>query len=128
MQVYAEEADKMGISLKECPHREKDFSLSARPGDYRHLLHKPRSLDFQLMSYKDRDQDLATTQLELLEGAAPQKPGVTLLPIQGNSTGLIYHSFITKEHLCDSVSYPQLAFSLQRLQTVKAKFKIASLI
>ena len=68
MQVYQTEAEKHGLSLKSCPHSERDFSLPARPGDYRYILHKPSDVSFQLLRYAEPDQDLALTQLEKLEG------------------------------------------------------------
>lgn len=68
MQVYQTEAEKHDLSLKSCPHSERDFSLPARPGDYRYILHKPSDVSFQLLRYAEPDQDLALTQLEKLEG------------------------------------------------------------
>ena len=68
MQIYKEEADKLGISLLDCPHSERDFSLTSRPGDYRYIMHKPIDIEYRLLEYSDPDQDLMLTQLEQLEG------------------------------------------------------------
>lgn len=78
MQVYQTEAEKHDLSLKSCPHSERDFSLPARPGDYRYILHKPSDISFQLLRYAEPDQDLALTQLEKLEGRE-LKEHVTLI-------------------------------------------------
>jgi tRNA pseudouridine13 synthase len=66
--VYTAEAEKLGISLKECRHKVKDFSLTALPGDYRRLLVKPKEMSWQLLLYSHPDQDLAYTDLDALLG------------------------------------------------------------
>lgn len=83
MQVYKEEAEKLGLSLTQCPHKEKDFSLPAKAGDYRHLLNKPTTLEAELLTYTDPDADLAITELERLTNSDRESSAACAFPLEG---------------------------------------------
>ncbi len=67
-QVYTEEAKKLGISLTECSHKVKEFSLTALAGDYRRLLVRPKNMSWSLLLYSHPDQDLGYTDLDAVLG------------------------------------------------------------
>ena len=71
--MYEEEAKALGLSLTDRPHKEKDFLLTSKPGDYRYFIHKPEELEFELLTYTNPDEDLVITELEVIEG----KEGIT---------------------------------------------------
>ncbi|KAK9908622.1 hypothetical protein WJX75_000533 [Coccomyxa subellipsoidea] len=76
-QVYRDLAAKDGISLDSTPHGVRDFSLTALPGGYRRLLHRPRDLNWRLLRYSDPDAPLASSTLDRLTGVAP--PAVNVI-------------------------------------------------
>jgi len=83
VQVYTAEAAKLGISLTECSHKVKDFSLTALSGDYRRLLVRPQRMSWSLLLYSHPDQDLGYTDLDaVLEKPKPEletlSPGTIL--------------------------------------------------
>ena len=77
MQVYRDLAAKDGISLDSTPHGVRDFSLTALPGGYRRLLHRPRDLNWLLLLYSYPDAPLASSTLDRLTGVAP--PAVNVI-------------------------------------------------
>lgn len=77
LQVYTDLATKDGIPLDSAPHGVRDFSLTALPGGYRRLLHRPRDLNWRLLRYSDPDAPLALSTLDRLTGAAP--PAVNVI-------------------------------------------------
>ncbi|EIE24990.1 tRNA pseudouridine synthase D [Coccomyxa subellipsoidea C-169] len=70
-QVYRDLAAKDGIPLDSAPHGVRDFSMTALPGGYRRLLHRPRDLNWRLLRYSDPDAPLALSTLDRLTGVAP---------------------------------------------------------
>ncbi|BDA41229.1 Multisubstrate pseudouridine synthase 7 [Coccomyxa sp. Obi] len=70
-QVYRDLAAEDGISLDSAPHGVRDFSLTALPGGYRRLLHRPRDLNWRLLRYSDPDEPLAHSTLDRLAGVPP---------------------------------------------------------
>lgn len=77
VQVYRDLAAKDGISLDSAPHGVRDFLLTALPGGYRRLLHRPRDLNWRLLRYSDPDAPLASSTLDRLTGVAP--PAVNVI-------------------------------------------------
>ena len=79
--MYKETAEKEGISLEACTHKVREFSLTALPGDYRRLMHRPEDLRWQLLVYDNANQELGHTDLDALRGnprpaAEPLAPGM----------------------------------------------------
>lgn len=90
--MYTAEAQKLGISLEECSHKVKEFSLTALPGDYRRLLVKPKGMLWQLLLYSHPDQDLAYTDLDAVLGNPKPEletlsPGTPFRRISGRLEG-----------------------------------------
>ena len=80
------EAQRLGISLTECSHKVKDFSMTALAGDYRRLLVIPKDMSWSLLLYSQPDQDLGYTDLDAVLGKPRPEletlaPGIFCFPI-----------------------------------------------
>ena len=86
LQVYQQEASKLGLDLASSPHKVKEFSLTSLHGDYRRLVHRPQGLKWQLLAYLDGNQDLGYTDLDALRKKPHPvfdtlNPGILLLEL-----------------------------------------------
>ncbi len=94
MQVYRDLAAEDGIPLDSAPHGVRDFSLTALPGGYRRLLHRPRDLNWRLLRYSDPDAPLAHSTLDRLSGAPP--PSVQPISPGGHlNISLLSHALLS---------------------------------
>lgn len=66
--VYSDLSEKDGVPLDSVAHGVKQLSLSTYGGVYRHVTFRPRDLEFEILKYDDPSAELASTDLEALEG------------------------------------------------------------
>lgn len=64
--VYHDLARKDEISLAECAHNVKEFSITSMSGAYRRVLQKPIDFEWELLKYRDPSAPLADTDLDIL--------------------------------------------------------------
>jgi tRNA pseudouridine13 synthase len=69
--VYRDVAAADGVELERAVHGVAEFSLARLPGAYRHLVHRPADLQYQVLRYDDPNAELASTELEALQGRPP---------------------------------------------------------
>ncbi|KAK9138802.1 hypothetical protein Sjap_009396 [Stephania japonica] len=69
--VYHELAKKDGISLTECEHNVKEFSITGLTGGYRCVFQKPIDFEWDLVQYTDGNIPLAETDLGIITKSKP---------------------------------------------------------
>ncbi|XP_028770719.1 multisubstrate pseudouridine synthase 7 [Neltuma alba] len=70
-QVYHDWAKKDAISLTECVHNVKEFSITNMTGSYRRVFQKPINFEWELLTYTDRSKPLAETDLDKMGKTRP---------------------------------------------------------
>jgi tRNA pseudouridine13 synthase len=70
-QIYENLMEKDGISMTTPATKVKEFSQEAMPGGYRHVLFKPKDLEYSVLRYDDKETELAQTDADVLNGAPP---------------------------------------------------------
>ncbi|KAK9159535.1 hypothetical protein Syun_005876 [Stephania yunnanensis] len=69
--VYHEFAKKDGISLTECEHNVKEFSITGLTGGYRRVFQRPIDFEWDLVQYTDGNIPLAETDLDIITKSKP---------------------------------------------------------
>ncbi|KAK2992408.1 hypothetical protein RJ640_027856 [Escallonia rubra] len=69
--VYQDLATKDAISLTECVHNIKEFSLTSMTGDYRRVFQKPKDFEWKLLRYTDGNVPLADTDMDVVAKNRP---------------------------------------------------------
>ncbi|PIA45026.1 hypothetical protein AQUCO_01700525v1 [Aquilegia coerulea] len=70
-EVYHDLAKKDAISLTDCVHDIKEFSIISVTGGYRRVFQKPADFEWQLLHYTDPDVPLAQTDLDIIAKLKP---------------------------------------------------------
>ncbi|XP_043718113.1 multisubstrate pseudouridine synthase 7 [Telopea speciosissima] len=70
-EVYHDLAKKDGISLTECAHNIKEFSITSMTGGYRRVIQKPIDFEWELLHYTDINLPLAETDLDIIAKFRP---------------------------------------------------------
>ncbi|KAJ4969364.1 hypothetical protein NE237_016065 [Protea cynaroides] len=70
-EIYHDLAKKDGISLTECTHNIKEFSITSMTGDYRRVIQKPIDFEWELHHYTDTNVSLAETDLDIIAKCKP---------------------------------------------------------
>ncbi|KAF6175045.1 hypothetical protein GIB67_039593 [Kingdonia uniflora] len=65
-EVYHDLAKKDSISLTECAHNEKEFSITRMTGGYRRVFQKPINFEWKILKYEDTNIPLAETDFDML--------------------------------------------------------------
>ncbi|MED6181278.1 hypothetical protein PIB30_018013 [Stylosanthes scabra] len=65
--VYHDLADKDRISLTECVHNVKEFSITNVTGSYRRVFQKPINFEWELLTYTDGTKPLVETDLDKIK-------------------------------------------------------------
>ncbi|XP_024962160.1 multisubstrate pseudouridine synthase 7 isoform X2 [Cynara cardunculus var. scolymus] len=68
-QYYQDLADKDGVSLTECLHNVKEFSLTSMTGAYRRVFGKAKDFEWELIKYTDVSIPLTMTDLDIITKA-----------------------------------------------------------
>ncbi|KAL4370113.1 hypothetical protein S83_018222 [Arachis hypogaea] len=69
--VYHDLADKDRISLMECVHNVKEFSITNVTGSYRRVFQKPINFEWELLKYADSTKPLVETDLDKIIKSKP---------------------------------------------------------
>ncbi|RYR02388.1 hypothetical protein Ahy_B06g081184 isoform A [Arachis hypogaea] len=69
--VYHDLADKDRISLTECVHNVKEFSITNVTGSYRRVFQKPINFEWELLKYADSTKPLVETDLDKIIKSKP---------------------------------------------------------
>ncbi|KAL1350543.1 hypothetical protein AAHE18_06G032000 [Arachis hypogaea] len=69
--VYHDLADKDRISLMECVHNVKEFSITNVTGSYRRVFQKPINFEWELLKYADSTKSLVETDLDKIIKSKP---------------------------------------------------------
>ncbi|MED6123561.1 hypothetical protein PIB30_050248 [Stylosanthes scabra] len=69
--VYHDLADKDRISLTECVHNVKEFSITNVTGSYRRVFQKPINFEWELLTYTDSTKPLVETDLDKIIKSKP---------------------------------------------------------
>ena len=69
--VYHDLADKDRISLTECVHNVKEFSIANVTGSYRRVFQKPINFEWELLKYADSTKPLVETDLDKIIKSKP---------------------------------------------------------
>ncbi|KAF9618566.1 hypothetical protein IFM89_002261 [Coptis chinensis] len=72
-EVYHDLANKDGITLTDCVHNAKEFSITNMSGGYRRVFQKPVDFEWELLHYTDGDVPLAETDLDAILKSKPLK-------------------------------------------------------
>ncbi|KAL5712506.1 tRNA pseudouridine(13) synthase [Ranunculus cassubicifolius] len=70
-EVYHNLAKKDSISLTECVHNAKEFSITSMSGGYRRVFQKPLDFEWELLRYTDADVPLSETDLDVIAKSKP---------------------------------------------------------
>ena len=73
--VYRSIAERDGVSLDQSTHKVKEFSVMTMAGAYRHVLFKPADMEYSVLKYNGKDEELLATDVDVMRGkAAPKLP------------------------------------------------------
>ncbi|KAI3687207.1 hypothetical protein L1987_80901 [Smallanthus sonchifolius] len=78
-QYYQDLANKDGVSLTECTHNVKEFSLTSMTGAYRRVFGKAKDFEWELIKYRDASIPLTMTDLDMVTKASSTPNGEAML-------------------------------------------------